>query len=291
MLNEKQIREYYMNAKLWLPEDHTWRLFKIRDCDGRVFNLPQISSEESLRALLVLYAPIDVWYSQACWYDPTKVRKDYYSLMGENFLFSDIFIDFDKTSKNQIIHCLELIKTLFKELKLHYILKTSEGNHQVVFKLRHKTFYGHYPHERVKRFQTYTNHLIKDLKIFGINADWDCTIDPYRVIRLPNTLRRSGFVTTLYHGQQDFVDGEKRRKSMNTVSRPRKERKEETLPRSPFHHVKYKTITNKFNKDHYIPFLTYTKIPRMHLTYMQYKYNLGTLYIIHYGDYVGIVSV
>ena len=60
----KKILEYYKKVDLKLPDDPTWRHFRIRNIDGKWIKIPkQISKPEQLRKYLVKYKALDVYYS------------------------------------------------------------------------------------------------------------------------------------------------------------------------------------------------------------------------------------
>lgn len=179
------IKSYYKIAKLFLPKNPQWRIWKFRIDDGsekgKIIKIPdQIRDIETLRKWLCRLVVRDAYYSSGCFRNPSSVKGS----KSENLLlFRDLVFDFDadepygageleivRSSTVRLINYIKFRMGLYPK----YIIYTGFKGFQVVYE-----------------FRELTNEMIRDLhNLNGI--DIDVTTDKYRVIRLPLTINKSG---------------------------------------------------------------------------------------------------
>ena len=99
MTNE--IRKYYREARVDLGciSDLSFRHFRFMLKNGRFQKInDRIRNEEILRKWLLVYSPLDVYYSTSCFLKPEILgRRELTPLSANLFLSSDIVFDIDRS--------------------------------------------------------------------------------------------------------------------------------------------------------------------------------------------------
>src|SRR3989339_699802 len=95
--NNENLKEYYLESKIFLPKDSQWRQYRFWLSNGRCIKIKaQIRDDLTLRKYLLRYSPIFVTYSASAFLNPIHFgpASNENSVMNQNiFLYNDIIFD------------------------------------------------------------------------------------------------------------------------------------------------------------------------------------------------------
>lgn len=213
--NHKQVREdlkeYYRDAELWLPDDPSHRVFKVRklDDDGEVhFTLirDRITSKSKLRKQLVNLTPIDCYHSVSMFLNPTITREKTWKKKGDGrkhidkngFMYSDVVIDMDHTDREEVAR---LYDYLDENVDTSIYIVYSGGGWHINLRKWYRNRSIQNPIEREKDFEQQAQNLANLLIREGFEFDYQVqdsgkinspTTDTRRVRKLPGTVTSYG---------------------------------------------------------------------------------------------------
>ncbi|MEK6879984.1 MAG: hypothetical protein AABY22_10270 [Nanoarchaeota archaeon] len=165
----EKIREFYSKCELYLPSNPSWRfyLFKLSDNSYKRFH---ISSIQQLRKLLVMFAPLKVYFSCSQWVNVQNVRGNIKTSSYPIFINSDVIFDIDADNLEEAkATALEVISRIGTPDK---IVLCARGFH---------LWYLDSDNKRAE----YVSKT-EDIK----NVDIKCTKNKFGVFALPLTLKK-----------------------------------------------------------------------------------------------------
>lgn len=202
-LTKDQIKEYYKNHSIRLPEKPNRRQYRIVTYEGDMRKIKrQIHKPEELQPILIKETPIAVYYTHSYFLAPDRVRsknknlKPGYKWLDNIFLGSDYVIDFDEEHSEEmnIANTIQMLREEgFQDMELR---QTGNGFHLIV-----KDFTKRYCKQNIPNPKDRENHhkqkkekLTTKLKNKGAKFDYPISIDTRRIIRLPNSLHQNGTI-------------------------------------------------------------------------------------------------
>ena len=207
-LLRSQIKSYYKSNPVDLATTSPvkFRHFRFRLEDGSFYKVKsKIRDSRGLREYLVRKAPLDVYYSTACWLNPhvlgSRVEKD----VLKNLLIScDLVFDIDcggrlklEDARQQAIAVNEFLES--KGINVRYsAFSGSKGFHVVCDDPWNDEISEENPRKRESEAIGRRRRIVQEAKEEGIVFDEKVTVDTRRIIRLPGTLNsKTGFVCTV----------------------------------------------------------------------------------------------
>lgn len=204
-----ELKQYYSEAKLWLPEHSAQRQFRLRTNEGRFLKVKhKIGTINRLRKVLLRYLPTDVWYTASRWLNPEKIgskkhKGEGYQIADKYLLGSDLPFDIDTDFSLEGVHLarkrtLDVIKIIKNPVK--YIVWTGSKGFQTVFEecsdlgVDIKNIRKREEKLKEKR-KVYINKI--PIELISKKSDREVTTDSRRIIRLPLTCRDNGYVSTI----------------------------------------------------------------------------------------------
>ena len=204
-----QIRSYYETniIDLSMVPAVNFRHFRFRLADGSFYKIRyKIHGSKDLGIHLVKKAPLDVYYSTACWLNPhllgSRVEKD---ILKNVMISCDLVFDIDingeiKTLEDARQQTLVLNRFLeSKRINVRYsAFSGGKGFHTVCDDPWKDEIAEENPAKREMKAIERRKRIIADAKAEGIVFDEKVTVDPRRIIRLPGTINsKTGFVCTV----------------------------------------------------------------------------------------------
>jgi DNA primase catalytic subunit len=212
-LLRSRIRSYYRSSPIDLAVTSPvrFRHFRFRLEDGSFYKIKcKIRDSRDLRQYLVRKAPLDVYYSTACWLNPhalgSRVEKD----VLKNLMIScDLAFDIDRGGKleledarQQAIAINEFLES--KGISVRYsAFSGSKGFHVVCDDPWHDEITEENPRKRELEAIERRKRIVQEAKQEGIAFDEKVTVDTRRIIRLPGTINsKTGFVCTVLNKKE-----------------------------------------------------------------------------------------
>jgi len=298
---KSNLKEYYQNCGLWLPDrpQDRYFIFKLQDGTFKRFHL---KNETELRKLLIKYRPFIVYYSAGAWNNVQNVRgvkTTSYPIA----IFEDLILDID--NDNSINEARKSSLKIIKRIgNPDYILMTRRGFHLTYYKQ------GNKKKEILEK--------LKDIK----DLDKKCTQNDFNVFTLPYTLTKDGKRTTIINSEMlEFLPTKTLKKLQKqiytpqviTPEKPDKKANEEadkTLQTRVLKQTKsfrskdgadkrgsgvtILSFNNKIKNNLFIPILIYNKNLKglkRELTYLTENYDLGNLYVFKKENYYCFISL
>ncbi len=207
-LLRSQIKSYYRSNPVDLKTTSPvkFRHFRFRLEDTSFYKVKcKIRDSRDLREHLVKKAPLDVYYSTACWLNPhilgSRVEKD----VLKNLMIScDLAFDIDRGGKlklegarQQAIGINEFLKS--KGISVRYsAFSGSKGFHVVCDDPWNDEITEENPWKRESEAIRRRKRIVQEAKERGIVFDEKVTVDTRRIIRLPETINsKTGSVCTV----------------------------------------------------------------------------------------------
>ncbi len=207
-LLRSQIKFYYKSnpIDLGVVSPLKFRHFRFRLEDGSFYKVKcKIRNSKGLREYLVRKAPLDVYYSTACWLNPhalgSRVEKD----VLKNLMIScDLVFDIDcggeielEDTRQQAIAMNKFLES--KGINVRYsAFSGSKGFHVVCDDPWNGEISEENPRKRETEAIARRKRIVQEAKQEGIVFDEKVTVDTRRIIRLPGTINsKTGFVCTV----------------------------------------------------------------------------------------------
>jgi len=207
-LLRSQIKSYYKSNPVDLATTSPvkFRHFRFRLEDTSFYKVKcKIRDSRDLREHLIKKAPLDVYYSTACWLNPhilgSRVEKD----VLKNLMIScDLAFDIDRGGKlkledarQQAIGMNEFLKS--KGISVRYsAFSGSKGFHVVCDDPWNDEITEENPRKRESEAIERRKRIVQEAKEKGIVFDEKVTVDTRRIIRLPGTINsKTGSVCTV----------------------------------------------------------------------------------------------
>ena len=218
MTNE--IRKYYREARVDLGciSDLSFRHFRFMLKNGRFQKInDRIRNEEILRKWLLVYSPLDVYYSTSCFLKPEILgRRELTPLSANLFLSSDIVFDIDRSpfskrnlekARKETLNLIDFLEQ--KNYEIKYLAFSGSKGFHAVFKDPYR-YEENDPLKREDLAKDKRKSIIQMIQSEGMEVDEKITIDTRRIIRVPGTINsKTGFLcTTLSKNQIDKPVGE-----------------------------------------------------------------------------------
>ncbi|MEW6069682.1 MAG: hypothetical protein AB1485_03615 [Candidatus Thermoplasmatota archaeon] len=197
-----ELREFYRRnpPNVKAITDLKRRHFRMVLPNGQFLKIPDIIREErTLQNWLIRLGPLDVYYSTACWLDPSSIKRRPKE-RGARFLdsgillYHDIMFDIDfsplclrnlRRAKNEALRLYEYMKE--KGYKNKYIaFSGSKGFHLSFSDPDWKTVED--PYEREMETIKRRKALVAEVQKEGFRIDGTTTQDTRRIVRLPGTI-------------------------------------------------------------------------------------------------------
>ena len=208
-----QIKSYYKSNPVDLATTSPvkFRHFRFRLEDTSFYKVKcKIRDSRDLREHLIKKAPLDVYYSTACWLNPhilgSRVEKD----VLKNLMIScDLAFDIDRGGKlkledtrQQAIRMNEFLKS--KGISVRYsAFSGSKGFHVVSDDPWNDEIAEENPRKRESEAIERRKRIVQEAKEKGIIFDEKVTVDTRRIIRLPGTINsKTGSVCTVLNKKE-----------------------------------------------------------------------------------------
>ena len=208
-----KLRSFYESVKLDIATTPSlnFRHFRFRLEDGSFYKVKRkVRSLEALRKYLVRMAPLDVYYSTACWLNPELLGSRVDSDLLKNIMLScDLAFDIDagreletlEDARRQTVMLTEFLAS--EGIKIRYCSFSGSKGFHVICEDPWKDISRENPRERETEAIQKRKCLISKAKAKGLVFDEKVTVDPRRIIRLPGTLNSStGYVCTVLSQEQ-----------------------------------------------------------------------------------------
>lgn len=212
-LLRSQIKSYYESNPVDLAtiSPVKFRHFRFRLEDTSFYKVKcKIRDSRDLREHLVKKAPLDVYYSTACWLNPhilgSRVEKD---ILKNLMISCDLAFDIDRGGKlkledarQQAIRMNEFLKS--KGISVRYsAFSGSKGFHVVSDDPWNNEIAEENPRKREAQAIEKRKRIVQEAKEKGIIFDEKVTVDTRRIIRLPETINsKTGFVCTVLNKKE-----------------------------------------------------------------------------------------
>jgi len=230
-----QIKSYYESnlIDLTVIPAVNFRHFRFRLLDGSFYKVRRkIHNSEALLEHLVRKAPVDVYYSVACWLNPhlltSRVEKD---VLKNVIISCDLAFDIDygekmrtlEDARQQTITLNEFLESKGIEVR-YFAFSGSKGFHIVCNDPWKDEIAEVNPIKREIKAIEKRKKIVNEAKTEGIIFDEKVTVDPRRIIRLPGTINsKTGFVCTVLSKKELESDARKIIKlaKRHTITSPR----------------------------------------------------------------------
>jgi len=205
---QSKIKSYYKTnpPNLAVISAVNFRHFRLRLMDGSFYKVKfKIRDSRGLREHLVRKAPLDVYYSTACWLNPhllgSRVEKD---ILKNVMISCDLAFDIDlggeiklEDARQQAIALNEFLES--KGINVRYsAFSGSKGFHIVCDDPWAGEIAEENPVKREMEAIERRKKIIKEVKGKGIVFDEKVTVDTRRIIRLPGTINsKTGYICTV----------------------------------------------------------------------------------------------
>jgi len=236
-----QIKSYYKSnpTDLAMVPAVNFRHFRFRLADGSFYKVKRkIHNPKDLREHLVRKAPLDVYYSTACWLNPhllgSRVEKD---VLKNVMISCDLAFDIDfggeiKTLEDARLQVIALNGFLeSRGINVRYsAFSGSKGFHVVCDDPWNDEIAEENPVKREVEAIERRKRIVEEAKAEGIVFDEKVTVDTRRIIRLPGTINsKTGFACTVLSKKELESDARKIIKlaSRHVMIAPRIPRKRE----------------------------------------------------------------
>ena len=208
-----QIKSYYKSNPVDLATTSPvkFRHFRFRLEDTSFYKVKcKIRDSRDLREHLVKKAPLDVYYSTACWLNPhilgSRIEKD---ILKNLMISCDLAFDIDRGGKlkledarQQAIRMNEFLKS--KGISVRYsAFSGSKGFHVVSDDPWNDEIAEENPRKRESEAIERRKRIVQEAKEKGIIFDEKVTVDTRRIIRLPGTINsKTGSVCTVLNKKE-----------------------------------------------------------------------------------------
>jgi len=184
-----------------------FRHFRFRLADGSFYKVRyKIHNSRDLREHLTRKAPLDVYYSTACWLNPhllgSRVQKD---ILKNVMISCDLVFDIDiggeirtlEDARQQTVALHNFLES--KGINVRYsAFSGGKGFHIVCDDPWKDKIAEENPVKRERKAIEKRKQIVKEAKAKSIEFDEKVTVDPRRIIRLPGTINsKTGFVCTV----------------------------------------------------------------------------------------------
>jgi DNA primase catalytic subunit len=216
-----RIKSYYKSNQtdLAVVSAVNFRHFRFRLADGTFYKVRRkVRDSRDLREHLVRKAPLDVYYSTACWLNPhllgSRVEKD---ILRNIMISCDLAFDIDfgekvktlEDARLQVIALTEFLES--KGINVRYsAFSGNKGFHVVCDDPWNDEIAEENPIKRELEAIGKRKKIIEEAKREGLIFDEKVTADTRRIIRLPGTINsKTGFVCTVLSKKELESDTEK----------------------------------------------------------------------------------
>lgn len=203
LLNYKRelFKEYYLSS--FTPEKIVFPGLKFRHFRFQLFSkkirfhrlVDIISSPDQLRNKLIHYAPLSAYFTPVKWLNPIYVArtKDELDVMLSSPLYFDIDMQdltpasFSEAKRDTIL----LIEFLKEKCGRHpdlIIFSGRQGFHVYYWDWDANEIIRLSPQDRLIEFKKRREDILREIKKKDIIVDERITADPYRIMKIPNTL-------------------------------------------------------------------------------------------------------
>lgn len=152
-------------------------------------------NEVEIKERIIKMVPKNAYHTPVKWLNPiyvskTKTETD---VMLSSPLFFDIDIDVANsgnfgTAKNALVDLIDFIHTRYAKRPDLVVFSGRKGFHVYYWDWDFDKMVNLLPLQRIKLFIKERMRLLKDLEISGISVDPTVTADPFRLMKIPNTL-------------------------------------------------------------------------------------------------------
>jgi DNA primase catalytic subunit len=234
MLEPWRISRFYSNSKLEVPT--MWNLsrkhFRVQTLDGRFIKLNKFRNrlnERELKDFCIKFSPLHVYFSVLNWLFPERVGKKYKGnyavpLNGEYVIDVDSYVmnkphrhyylgssricyECLEISKGLTIQACESIEEYYSDIAIVFSGKRGFHIHVLDFNFRDWTHYNERnpikSHE-VARYK-FSKNISLDTYVFD-RAHFILSVDPMRVISVPDTLNAETGLKCLYIGKRKDLE-------------------------------------------------------------------------------------
>lgn len=208
-ISEEIVKTYYFSnlVKLDSIPDLKFRHFRFRLFDGSFYKIKRkIRDPSDLKECLVDMAPMDVYYSTACWLNPhliaSRIDKD---ILRNVIISCDLSFDIDvgkrisnlDEARHQAIAMNDFLAS--KGFKVRYsAFSGSKGFHIVCDDPWKSDSSELAPLKREMKAIDERKRIVQEAREGGITFDEKVTVDTRRIIRLPGTINsKTGFLCTV----------------------------------------------------------------------------------------------
>jgi hypothetical protein len=209
-----RIKSYYRSCppSLALVPSIKFRHFRFRLSDGSFYKIKRkIRTSQALQEYLIRKAPLDVYYSTACWLNPHLLGSRVEKNILKNVMIScDLVFDIDigekiKTlehARRQSLALNEFLEAMGMDVR-YCAFSGSKGFHIVCNDPWKKKMVQENPIKRETEAIEKRRDIIKSAKTKGLIFDEKVTVDPRRIIRLPGTLNpKTGLICTVLNKRE-----------------------------------------------------------------------------------------
>lgn len=206
---KESILAYYQSRLIDLSSltEVKFRHFRFRLYDSSFYKVKRkIRDSLGLREFLVDNAPLDVYYSTACWLNPhliaSRLNKD---ILTNIIISCDLSFDIDvspqiknlEEARHQAINLNDFLAS--KGFKVRYsAFSGSKGFHVVCDDPWRSMISEDSPLKREMNAIAERKKIVQEVKEKGIRFDEKVTIDTRRIIRLPGTINsKTGLICTI----------------------------------------------------------------------------------------------
>jgi len=199
-------QESYTLEKVVLPDlkfrHFRFQLFSKRNVFRRLVDI--ITSPSQLRGKLVRYVPMNAYFTPVKWLNPIYVShtKDELDVM----LSAPLFFDIDMQSlspptfseaKADTSRLIEFLEEEYGRRADMIVFSGRQGFHVYFWDWDGSKILGFNCRERIVEFRRRRNAILESLRKRRIFVDEKITSDPFRIMKIPNTLHgKTGLVAT-----------------------------------------------------------------------------------------------
>jgi len=197
-----KFEKYYRNNLVSLPPRPQFRQFKFILVNGKCIKINDtIRDSITMRRKLILFNPVNVYYSVGEFYQPRQVgckpknNRTPGGLVSKNmFLRGDYSLEIDSKDEKNVRLAKEILNRF--GLENLYFVNSHRGIHIHAYDFWEKFCPNilNMPGDRERYYYMKKVYLTKKLTLKGVDLDFPTTIDTRRVIGLPFSLHKRGTV-------------------------------------------------------------------------------------------------
>lgn len=152
-------------------------------------------TREKLYAALARMVPRNAFFTPVKWLNPIYVRKSKKEL--DVMLSFPLFFDIDMKqlekptfdeAKNDVEKLIDYIKQKYGLSPDLVVFSGRQGFHVYYWKFNKEELIKESPNKRLSEFKRRRSEILQEIKVADITVDYRVTADPYRIMRIPNTL-------------------------------------------------------------------------------------------------------